>query len=222
MNVVLQIIQMGYATLAIGADNLGHLQSIRQGRRAIARAKSLTSRLARFGRPGSEKFQELYFDEILSEMHEVIRSVLPPSVYCEISCAESMQLVKGDRLEFEGVLLNLVINARDATPKGGRLAIYARNASSSEVAKVGLSAGEYVVIGVLDTGEGMSPEVLARATEAFFTTKQPECGAGLVLTIARDFAARSGGKLRIESSVGQGTLVEIYLRCTGGAPPKPA
>lgn len=96
-------------------------------------------------------------------------------------------------------------------PKGGRLAIYARNASASDVTQAGLVPGKYVVISVLDTGEGMAPEILARAAEAFFTTKQRECGSGLGLTIARNFATRSKGTLRIESSVGQGTLVEIYL-----------
>ena len=109
-------------------------------------------------------------------------------------------------------LLNLAINARDAMPRGGTISIATANAhlepgeQDAEVAP-----GDYVVLAVTDTGTGMPPEVLERAIEPFFTTKEPGAGSGLGLSMIFGFAKQSGGHLRIESKPGHGTTVRLYL-----------
>jgi CheY-like chemotaxis protein len=115
-----------------------------------------------------------------------------------------------DPTQTELVLLNLAINARDAMPEGGRLTIRTANVSRGD-APADLAAGDYVLISVSDTGEGMSEEVLRRAVEPFFTTKEPGKGSGLGLSMVHGVATQSGGGLRIDSRLGRGTTVNVYL-----------
>ena len=112
------------------------------------------------------------------------------------------------------VLLNLALNARDAMPQGGSLAIETSNAHLDAVGareKGELSEGDYIVLAVTDTGCGMLREVIERAIEPFFTTKPPSAGSGLGLSMAYGFAKQSGGHLDIDSEVGVGTTVRLYL-----------
>ena len=115
-----------------------------------------------------------------------------------------------DPTQIELVLLNLAINARDAMPEGGRLTIRTANVSRGD-APPDLAAGDYVLIAVSDTGEGMSEEVLRRAVEPFFTTKEPGKGSGLGLSMVHGVATQSGGGLHIDSRLGRGTTVNVYL-----------
>jgi CheY-like chemotaxis protein/anti-sigma regulatory factor (Ser/Thr protein kinase) len=110
----------------------------------------------------------------------------------------------------QSALLNLVINARDSMPKGGRVVIAARNAAIGEDA-VDLARGEYLHITVQDTGTGMPPEVASRAFEPFFTTKEVGKGSGMGLSMVYGFAKQSGGTVRIESVPNCGTTVHLYL-----------
>jgi CheY-like chemotaxis protein len=115
-----------------------------------------------------------------------------------------------DPTQTELVLLNLAINARDAMPEGGRLTIRTANVSRGE-APADLAPGDYVLISISDTGEGMSEEVLRRAVEPFFTTKEPGKGSGLGLSMVHGVATQSGGGLHIDSRPGRGTTVNVYL-----------
>jgi signal transduction histidine kinase len=115
-----------------------------------------------------------------------------------------------DHTQIELVLLNLAINARDAMPAGGRLTIRTANVSRSD-APPDLRPGDYVLISVADSGEGMTEEVLSKAVEPFFTTKEIGKGSGLGLSMVHGVATPSGGGLSIDSSVGRGTTVNVYL-----------
>jgi signal transduction histidine kinase len=115
---------------------------------------------------------------------------------------------------FNSVMLNFVINARDAMPQGGVAMLYTQNINiraDDPVESIDLEPGEYVVIGIDDTGTGMPPEVLARAMEPFYTTKPKGKGTGLGLAMAYAFARQSGGALRIRSTPGKGTNIHLFI-----------
>jgi CheY-like chemotaxis protein len=139
---------------------------------------------------------------------------LGDSIQIETIRPPDLWFTSADPSQIGDALLNLALNARDAMPHGGRLRIEARNlhldaqsaATYSEVRE-----GDYVVLTVTDTGAGMPPSVMQRAIEPFFTTKPPSVGSGLGLSMAYGFAKQSGGHLDIESSVGVGTKVSLYL-----------
>jgi len=113
-------------------------------------------------------------------------------------------------------VLNLAINARDAMPEGGTLTIETHNVAlgASDLPE-DLSAGNYVVLSISDTGTGMSADVCAKAFDPFFTTKGPGKGSGLGLSMALGVAKQSGGTVRIDSGPGQGTSIEVYLPRAG-------
>ena len=115
-----------------------------------------------------------------------------------------------DPTQIELVLLNLAINARDAMPNGGRLTIRTANVGRRRAPSC-LTPGDYVLLSVADTGEGMTQEVLKRAIEPFFTTKELGKGSGLGLSMVHGVATQSGGGLHLDSSVGHGTTVSVYL-----------
>lgn len=118
--------------------------------------------------------------------------------------------ILAERHKLQSVVFNLVSNSRDAMPDGGLVTISIRNADPQKLPEH-LAPGEYVAISVSDTGIGMSPEIVARAGEAFFSTKEEGKGTGLGLASAYELAEQSGGKVEIESVVGQGTTVTLYL-----------
>jgi signal transduction histidine kinase len=127
-------------------------------------------------------------------------------LHCEIA-GDLPALVRGERAELEAALMNLAINARDAMPEGGEVTVSARPAQDP----AGLQPGRYVEIVVSDTGSGMDAATLARATQAFFTTKPPGQGTGLGLATVRAFAESAGGALRIASELSRGTSVTFWL-----------
>lgn len=129
-----------------------------------------------------------------------------------------------DPSQLENALLNLAINARDAMPEGGTLEIRTRNARRRADGKERNVEGpysDYVAIDVIDTGTGMSRDILEKAFEPFFTTKEVGEGTGLGLSMVYGFTKQSGGHVDIESEVGRGTKITLYLPCTKQAPPEP-
>ena len=174
----------------------------------------LTARLLAFSRRDVRKPRLVEINRLLADYHKFLRSVTGDDIDLLVRQAEQPLSVMLDTQELANVILNLAINARDAMPTGGRLIIdavrqdFADEASSGQF---GLKAGSYLVIGVTDTGVGMSAEILQRAIEPFFTTKPAGKGSGLGLSMAFRFAQQAGGGLRIESSPGQGTRVSLYL-----------
>ena len=177
---------------------------------AAQQGSAITGRLLGFtrvhGPPAARPFD---LKPLLDELHDMLATTLGQSVRMSIALPPDLPKVLADRERTETVLINLAINARDAMPHGGSLLITAAVADSEP--PVAGRPGRHIEVAVADTGEGMPPEVLARVTEPFFTTKPAGRGTGLGLSLARSFAEQSGGALVIESFPGQGTTVRLRL-----------
>jgi signal transduction histidine kinase len=178
-------------------------------KRTVVRATALTTRLGSFGRVQDARLLTVDPGEQVRGSVQLLRGVLRQGSRLDVDCADNLWPVTVDPLQFDLALLNLSINARDAMPGGGALVISARNAVvECTPARPG---GDYVRVSVTDTGTGMTPDVLARALDPFFTTKAPGQGTGLGLPQAYAFATQSQGWLTLTSSVGAGTTVDLYL-----------
>ncbi|WP_434389988.1 PAS domain-containing protein [Melittangium boletus] len=177
------------------------------------RAAALTARLLAFGRRQSLDVKPAELNTLVSSMADLLRRTLGEHVDLKILLEPRPWLAMTDANQFENALLNLAINARDAMPSGGLLTVETSNSRLDESYTrgfEGLKPGEYVVLSVSDTGQGMSPEVLARAFEPFFTTKPIGQGTGLGLSMIYGFARQVGGHVRIYSEEGRGTTVKLF------------
>lgn len=182
---------------------------------AAGRGASVARRLLTFARRDELRTERVQLPDVLVGIQEVLTHTLGAGIEVKIEAPDALPSALTDRSQLETVLVNLAINARDAmTPLGGgTLTISAAPvAISDEKASIhGLPAGEYLRLVVSDTGTGMDAATLARAGEPFFTTKSETNGTGLGLAMAKSFAAKSGGALRIESERGAGTRVILWL-----------
>ena len=181
--------------------------------RAADRAAALTHRLLAFSRRQTLDPKPTDVNRLVADMEELVRRTVGPSVTLDTVAAEGLWNTLVDPPQLENALLNLCLNARDAMPEGGRLTIQTANCvvDRRTARERELSAGDYVMLRVTDTGTGMSAEVSARAFDPFFTTKPIGMGTGLGLSMIYGFARQSGGQVRIASSPGQGTTVSLYL-----------
>ena len=202
--------------------DLGHY--IDQAFFAINRAAALTHRLLAFSRHQPMHLSLIDVNQLIISMEDLFCRTIGSSIKLVTELASNLWQPLCDRNQLENALLNLVINARDAMPDGGRLRIETRNAVlSNQLAADGATAlenvpaGEYVALAVTDSGTGMSPAVAARAFNAFFTTKPEGQGTGLGLPMIIDFARQCGGHVHLRSGVGQGTTMTIYLPRPGAA-----
>src|SRR4051794_33462299 len=148
---------------------------------------------------------------LLQDVATLLHGPLGAGIRLEIVAPPGLPPVRADRMQLELVLFNLALNARDAMPQGGVLRLEAGTERAGPANPQGLAPGGYLRIRVADSGEGMEPAVLARATEPFFTTKGTGQGSGLGLSMAHGFALQSGGSLQIESTPGEGTVVTLWL-----------
>jgi DNA-binding response OmpR family regulator len=178
--------------------------------RAADRGKRLTSRVLTFSRLGQGDVTALDVSATLAGMQEWLAQTVGPSIKLAIPSETERYVALVDLSQFELALLNLVINARDAMPRGGLIEIGIRQASLAEDEDE-LKAGNYVVVSVKDSGTGMPPEVAARAFDPFFTTKPAGRGTGLGLAQVINFARQSDGAARIDSTPGVGTCVSLWL-----------
>ena len=180
---------------------------------AAMRAAALTQRLLAFSRSQTLDPRPVDVNRLIGEMEDLIRRTVGPAVEMEVAAADGAWLTLVDPHQLENALLNLCINARDAMPDGGRLTIETSNESLDEGAarKRGLPTGQYVLIRVADTGTGMTPEVIARAFDPFYTTKPLGQGTGLGLSMIYGFVSQSAGQVRMHSEVGRGTTICLYL-----------
>jgi PAS domain S-box-containing protein len=180
--------------------------------RAAQRGAKLNEQMLAFSRKQHLAPASIDLNALVMGIEDMLRRTLGGLVEVKTALVSDLWPALVDPRQLELVLLNLMINARDAMPFGGQVLIETRNIKASTLDKsVGLAPGDYVRISVVDTGEGMGEEVLARACEPFFTTKGPDRGSGLGLAQVYGVAQQSGGGVRIKSAVGQGTTVEVYL-----------
>ena len=183
-------------------------------RQSAESAAKLTNRLLVFSR--LQRLQATVVDpnELVGGMKELIERTIGPSVRLELQLGTNVPNALIDANQLESAILNLAINARDAMPEGGVLSIATteRALGPAELSdQEGTTAGDFVEIGVADTGCGMSPDVLPRVFEPFFTTKPTGAGTGLGLSQVYGFVRQSGGVVRLESEPGRGTTVRLYL-----------
>jgi len=176
------------------------------------RAASLTHRLLAFARRQSLNPQPVQVNRMVLSMEELLRRTLGENIELEIDLGPGMRLTNTDEHQLENALLNLVINARDAMPEGGRLLVRTELITLGS-AQEGLMPGDYVRLAVQDTGCGMPPEVIACAFDPFFTTKPIGQGTGLGLSMVYGFMSQTGGHVQLDSVVAQGTRIELYLPC---------
>jgi signal transduction histidine kinase/CheY-like chemotaxis protein len=187
-------------------------QRLSHVRLAAERGAKLTSQLLAFSRRQRLEPKPFDVNESLENMHDLLQSTLGGGTVINAKFQQGIWPAFADPAQIELVVLNLVINARDAMDNEGTVTITTANAKvgpperSEEPA-----AGDYVTIGVSDTGSGMTKDVLAKAFEPFFTTKEIGKGSGLGLSQVLGFAKQSGGGIRIDTRVGEGTSIKVYL-----------
>ncbi len=195
--------------------------------RGADRATALTKRLLAFARRQPLDPTPVDLNKLVTGMSELIRRTLGSPIAIETVLAAGLWRTRCDANQLESTLLNLIINARDAMPNGGKLTIECANTYLDEAyadRHEEVTPGQYVMIAVTDTGAGMPREVVERVFEPFFTTKPAGEGTGLGLSMVFGFVKQSGGHVKIYSEPGHGTTVKIYLpRLIGAfADPEPA
>jgi signal transduction histidine kinase/ActR/RegA family two-component response regulator len=189
-------------------------KSVEQIKDASERAAELTRQLLAFGRRQVLQPRAVNLNETVGEVETMLRRVLASNIKLEITLAANLGLVMVDPGQIEQVLVNLAINARDAMPDGGRLSIATinidLNGSYLDPDAQALQ-GPQVMITVVDTGIGMSPEVVSKVFDPFFTTKDVGKGTGLGLASVHGIVEQSGGRVRVHSEPGRGSTFKIFL-----------
>jgi two-component system cell cycle sensor histidine kinase/response regulator CckA len=178
------------------------------------RAAGLVRQLLAFSRRQTLQAEVLELGEVLTDLSALLNRALGEKIELKILPGRDLWHVKADKTQFEQVIINLAVNARDAMPNGGRLTIRTRNISEREslkLADLNVTAGEYVLIEVEDTGVGMPAEVTSKIFEPFFTTKDVGKGTGLGLSTVYGIVKQTGGYVFAESEEGKGTTFHVYL-----------
>ncbi len=188
---------------------------LRAASRAAERGAQLTQHLLAFSRKQHLAPRPVCLNELVRAAMPLLARTIGYSVKFETVLDDALWVALVDPTQIELVLVSLAANARDAMPQGGELIIRTANVPAPERPSA-LAEGDYVVLAVRDTGTGMTEEVLSRARDPFFTTKPIGQGSGLGLSMAHGVAIQSGGRLRIETVVGAGTTVSVYLPRANG------
>jgi len=213
-NNLLQIISGNLQLLEMDSGGPGAPRWIGNARSAVEKGAKLASYLLAFGRRQPLEPKVVRISRIAIGMEDMLRRALGEEIEVELVLSGGLWNTAVDVAQMENAVLNLAINARDAMKGAGRLTIEATNAVLDDMycrAHAEVAPGQYVMLAVSDTGAGMAPEVLARAFEPFFSTKEEGKGSGLGLSMVYGFVKQSGGHVKIYSEPGQGTTVKLYL-----------
>ncbi len=180
---------------------------------AASRAASLTHRLLAFSRQQTLEPKAVDANKLITSMDELVRRSVGPAITFETVLTAGLWPCLCDPNQLESAILNLCINARDAMPDGGRITVETANTwvDQAGARERDMPPGQYVAVCVTDNGFGMSPDVLAKCMDPFYTTKPIGQGTGLGLSMIYGFAKQSRGQVRLYSEVGQGTTAKIYL-----------
>jgi two-component system cell cycle sensor histidine kinase/response regulator CckA len=215
---------MGYSELIVQDLGSDHpLQKyIEEIRHAAKRATGLTQQLLIFSRKQTVQAVVLDPNEVVEGMETMLRRLVDENVEMVILYGKDIGQIKADSGYVWQVLMNLVVNARDAMPKGGKLTIQTSAIGLNEkeaTSRRDVVAGDYVMLSVTDTGTGMTDEIKAHLFEAFFTTKPKGKGTGLGLVTCQTIIRQSGGHIDVTSEVGEGTSFKVYFPRIGQARP---
>ncbi|MFW5931335.1 MAG: PAS domain-containing sensor histidine kinase, partial [Desulfosalsimonas sp.] len=207
---------LGYAELLIQDMGNDHpnAEPLNEILKAGKKARDLVAQLLAYGRRQMLEFERLDLNTLLKALNNLIRKTVRENIDVKMNLAPSLPEVKGDSRQLEQVIINLVINARDAMPEGGSLIIetsYAEFTDHHPAETEGPASGGYVMLSVKDTGHGMDSETLEKAFEPFFTTRDMDKGSGLGLSTSFGIIKQHGGHIRASSKPGQGSTLKIYL-----------
>ena len=209
-NNLLAVVTSGISMLRERVRNPADVRMLDAIDQAANRGAQLTQQLLTFARQQPMRQEARDVNRVINSFEAVLRRGSRNTIDFDVQLAEKLPQVMLDVTQFETALLNLVVNARDATPDGGRITLSTQVVDLAEKRRT-LAPGRYVVVSVQDTGEGMPPEVMARAVEPFFTTKPVGKGTGLGLSQVYGMAQQSGGDLDIVSRPGKGTTMSMYF-----------
>lgn len=211
LTVVLGNVALLQESLAAGSEERMLAAQVEE---AARRGAELTGQLLAFARKQPLQPRNVDVDLVSRNLQALIRGMLTPEIEFEYTPSADLWMASVDPAQLEGALMNLALNARDAMPAGGRLSIETRNHTLADPiasAEGLIPAGDYVSIIVADTGSGMDAATASRAVEPFFTTKAVGEGSGLGLSMVHGFVHQSGGYMRITSSPGAGTCIQLDL-----------
>jgi len=217
-NNLLAVMSSSVDLLATRAQNYADNKVLDTMRRTVERGALLTQQLLSFARQQPLMVERYDLNTVISSFEPMLRRAGNSAIEMDIRLAPDARTVLLDAARFEAALLNLVVNARDAMPDGGKLVVAVENVELSAGQLGHLAPGFYVRVSVSDTGTGMPPAVVARAFEPFFTTKEVGKGTGLGLSQVYGFIAQSGGEVVIDSKEDNGTTISMYLPVVEGEP----
>ena len=221
LNNILSPVLMAGPLLRNRATHPSDLRVLDAVEKSAERGSALVKQILSFARGVSVERVLLQARHILLDVSQMIADTFPKSILVENHIAGDLWPVVSNSTQLHQVVLNLCINARDAMPGGGTLTLSARNETLADTPD-GLPSGSYLIIEVGDTGTGMTPEVMARIWEPFFTTKAEGQGTGLGLATVRGILAHHGGTITVESTSGRGSVFRVYLPATMSAVDLPA
>lgn len=218
-NNVLQAVEGGASLIERRPADLDNVRRrVRMIMDAAGRGAAITRRLLAFARRDDLRAEPVDVAPLLDGVCEILAHTLDPAIEIRTETPPGLPPLIADRGQLETVLINLAMNSRDAMPNGGVITLAARTevlhnrkSRMAQSIPANLQPGRYLRLLVADTGAGMAPEVLSRASEPFFTTKGQGEGTGLGLAMAKGFAEQSGGALHIESTPGHGAIITLWF-----------
>jgi two-component system cell cycle sensor histidine kinase/response regulator CckA len=205
----------GYAELLLSSDlEASQRTALQEIQRAAERGGALTHQLLAFSRGQPFTARTVQLNTLIVRMQKMLSRLIGEDIELIAVAAAEPATIRTDPGQLEQVVMNLVVNARDAMPGGGKLVIETANAQVDQTyagPNVDLKPGSYIVLAISDTGMGMDPETVTHLFEPFFTTKAPGKGTGLGLATAYGIVKQSGGAISVYSEPGRGTTIKIYL-----------
>ncbi|MGO9738361.1 MAG: PAS domain S-box protein [Desulfomonilaceae bacterium] len=214
-NNLLQVV-IGYSDLILADETLSrrHREDLEKMYRAATSGAQLVRGILLFSRKTPARLQPVNLNKIVEQFRSLLAHTIPKMIEIELLVADDLNVINGDSTQIEQILMNLAINARDAMPDGGRLAIETQNILLDEEycrIHLGTKPGRYALLSVTDTGTGMDPEIASRIFEPFFTTKEQGKGTGLGLAVVYGIVEQHGGVITCYSELSVGTTFKIYF-----------